>query len=122
MYYGSPRRIKKSGEIQAVHCVFWPKYLYEPKNIIDGEKGKQKFKGKVHNWPTSSSVQSNISFSVPDKPRITQVANKTDTMLQFEWEHPNANGRLEGYKVRLFSVSWTWQLACDVLNPFSLKT
>ena len=75
------------------------------KNIINGEKGKQKFKGKVHNWPTSSSVQSNISSSVPDKPRITQVANKTDTMLQFEWEHPNPNGRLEGYKVRLFSIS-----------------
>ena len=43
--------------------------------------------------------RSSIPITVPDKPRITHVANRTDTMLQFEWEHPIPNGRLEGYKV-----------------------
>ncbi len=47
------------------------------------------------------------AFSVPEKPRITHIANRTDTMLQFEWEHPVPNGRLQGYKVCNVMTSMT---------------
>ena len=40
------------------------------------------------------------SILAPSPPRITQISNRTDTMLQLQWERPaQPNGRLLGYNV-----------------------
>ncbi len=39
-------------------------------------------------------------LAVPSKPRMTNIANRTDTLLQVEWERPiNTNGKLLGYVI-----------------------